>query len=99
LLFLAGDIEPDVQAELARSAPNVRLIAGLDATSALQHAAEARGVVANLVTPEFLANAPRLVWIQAMSAGVDRYSAWPKVASGEVVLTNLRAVHGPAIAD
>jgi phosphoglycerate dehydrogenase-like enzyme len=46
-----------------------------------------------------LTRATKLVWIQAMSAGVDRYTGWSAIADGRVMLTNLRAVHGPAIAD
>jgi phosphoglycerate dehydrogenase-like enzyme len=41
-----------------------------------------------------------LAWIQAQSAGVDRYVTIPDLRDAKrVVLTNLRGVHGPAIAD
>jgi phosphoglycerate dehydrogenase-like enzyme len=99
LTFLAGELSEMERAELARAAPNVEIVAGLTRDSALEHAARAHGAVAQLVTSEFLERAPKLAWVQATSAGVDRFMGWAPIADGRVVLTNYRAVHGPAIAD
>ena len=53
-----------------------------------------------VLSPELLEKAPNLVWVQALSAGVDRYmTTKPLVENDRIVLTNMRAVHGPAIAD
>jgi phosphoglycerate dehydrogenase-like enzyme len=61
---------------------------------------EAHGIDARYATPELLRAASQLVWVQAQSAGVDRYLSLPELAAGErIVLTNMRGVHGPAIAD
>jgi len=100
LTFLAGELDSAELAELERAAPNVRVVGGLSRQEALARAGEADGVDARLLTPEFLAAAPKLTWVQAMSAGVDRYVAMPGLAERpQVVLSNLRGVHGPAIAD
>ncbi len=98
--YLAGELPAALVAEIARVAPGVRVVAGLTPEQALERAADADGVEAALVTPEFLQKATKLRWVQAMSAGVDRYLANPAIAEGDrIVLTNLRGAHGPCIAD
>jgi phosphoglycerate dehydrogenase-like enzyme len=100
LTFLAADLSAAELAALAAVAPNVRVVAGLDEAGALAHAAEADGVDARLVTPAFLARAGKLVWVQARSAGVDHLLPIAGLAANDrIVLTNYRAVHGPAIAE
>lgn len=85
---------------LARSAPGVMVVAGLSSAEALARAAEADGCDASYASEEFVRAAPHLAWVQARSAGVDRYAARADLAdASRLVLTNLRAVHGPAIAD
>jgi phosphoglycerate dehydrogenase-like enzyme len=98
--FLASDLTPAQQSELASLAPQLRVLNLASREQALAHAAEADGIDARFATPEFLKAAPQLVWVQAMSAGVDRYVALPGIADNDkLVLTNLKGVHGPAIAD
>lgn len=100
LVYLAANISDTERDELAKLAPNVQIVGGLTRQTVLAHAGEAHGVDAHLVTPEFLSKADHLVWVQAHSAGVDRYiSIKPLVENDRIVLTNMRAVHGPAIAD
>ncbi|MEO6710377.1 MAG: D-2-hydroxyacid dehydrogenase [Planctomycetota bacterium] len=101
LTFLAREsLSPDELADLTRLAPNLRILSGLSREQALEHAAEAQGADASLVTPEFLAAAGQLVWVQAMGAGVERFLALEGLAKQErVVLTNMRGVHGPAISE
>jgi len=100
LVFLAGDMPQDELDELAKAAPNVKIMNGLTRQTALKHASEAHGVDVRVLSPELLEKAPNLVWVQALSAGVDRYVTMkPLVDNDKIVLTNMRAVHGPAIAD
>jgi phosphoglycerate dehydrogenase-like enzyme len=100
LTFLASDLTPAQQAELAPLAPKLKVLNLASREEALAHAAEADGIDARFATPEFLKAAPNLVWVQAMSAGVDRYVALPGIANDDkLVLTNMKGVHGPAIAD
>jgi phosphoglycerate dehydrogenase-like enzyme len=100
LTFLMGDIGEERKAELEAAAPNVRIIGGLTRQSVMQHAAEAHGIDARFASPEFIEKAPNLVWVQSMSAGVDRFRGnRPLMENDRIVLTNMRAVHGPAIAD
>jgi len=85
---------------LEQSAPGVRIVAGLSREQALARAAEAHGVDASYATPEFLARAENLAWVQAMSAGVERYLDIPALRESEaIVLSNQQGASGPAIAD
>jgi len=100
LTYFAGGLTQAELDELARVAPRMRVVAGLTRTQALERAAEAHGADGFYATPEFLARATNLAWVQAMSAGVDRYmSNAVLVGSERIVLTNMQGVHGPAIAD
>jgi phosphoglycerate dehydrogenase-like enzyme len=100
LTFLMGEVPEERLAELERIAPNVRFITGLNRQSAMEHAGEAHGVDARFASPEFIEKAPNLVWVQSMSAGVDRFRGnKPLMENNRIVPTNMRAVHGPAIAD
>ncbi|MCE9592741.1 MAG: D-2-hydroxyacid dehydrogenase [Planctomycetes bacterium] len=90
----------DEQDRLYALAPNVRLLANLSREEALKRAAEADGCDARFVSSEFLSAAKKLRYVQAMSAGVDRYLGLDALkARSEIVFCNLRGVHGPAIAD
>ncbi|MBL8764989.1 MAG: D-2-hydroxyacid dehydrogenase [Phycisphaerae bacterium] len=100
LTLLTGPLTDAQLAELRAAAPNVRIEANLTREQALARAPEAHAADARFATAEFIARAPNLVWVQATSAGVDRFLALdPLMKSDRIVLTNMRAVHGPAIAD
>ena len=73
LVFLASELTPAQQQELAALAPKLKVLNVANREEALAHAAEADGADARFATPEFLKAATHLTWLQAMSAGVDRY--------------------------
>jgi len=100
LTFFSGSLSESERAELAKLASNVRIVSGLSPAAALARAEEAHGIDARYASPQFLARAKNLAWVQAMSAGVDRLVTIEPLASNDaIVLTNFRGVHGPAIAD
>lgn len=100
LTYFAGSISEADLAELARLAPNVNIVTGLSRESALARADEAHGIDAKFASPEFLEKATKLRWVQVQSAGVDRYiTIEPLMKNDEIVLSNFRGIHGPAIAD
>lgn len=100
LTYLAGDLSEDQLAELAKAAPDVLIVSGLGEEERIARAREFDGADAHVVSDEFLAAADRLRWVQSWSAGVDRYLKLERLASSDrVVLTNMRGVHGPAIAE
>lgn len=100
LTVFLRSLDPELEAEIARVAPRLRVVAGLSADEALRRAAEAHACDGSYATPEFLRAATNLVWVQAGSAGVERWVSIPEIAASErIVLTNMRAVHAPVIAD
>lgn len=100
LTYFAQQLTEPQRREIARVAPHVRVVAGLSRDQALARAGEAHAVDASYATPELLRAARNLVWVQAQSAGVERYLAVKELADTErIVLTNMRGIHGPAIAD
>lgn len=100
LTYLASDLSEEEIDEIAAVAPNVRIVTGLGEEERLARAAEFDGADAHLLTAEFIAAATSLRWVQAWSAGVDRYiTLEPLVENDGIVLTNMKGVHGPAIAE
>ena len=100
LTFLCGEMDEAEANALKAAAPNVRIISGLNRETAVQHAAEAHGIDVRVLSPRLLEAAPKWCWVMGLSAGVDRYMGIkPLVDNDRIVLTNMRAVHGPAIAD
>ncbi|UCF66355.1 MAG: D-2-hydroxyacid dehydrogenase [Acidobacteriota bacterium] len=100
LAYLASELSEQQLAELAEVASNVRIVTGLDEKERLARAAEFDGADAHLLSEEFLAAATRLRWVQAWSAGVDRYMKLSRLVQNErIVLTNMKGVHGPVIAE
>ncbi len=99
-MYLAREMSAEQMAALSAVAPGVRIVTGLSREEAVARAAEFHAIDAFYATPALLRAAPRLRWVAAHSAGVDRYVSIPELRDrDEVVLTNFRAVHGPAIAD
>ncbi len=100
LVFLAGSMEAAELAAFGVAAPNVRCVVPESPEEALRLAPEVHGADGRHCTPEFLAAAQQLVWVQSPSAGV----AWLLEREGirerdEIVVTNMQGVHGPAIAE
>lgn len=100
ITYFAGSLSQQELSELAKLAPNLQIVTGLSQREAIARAEEAHGIDARYATPEFLNKAKNLVWVQAMSAGVEGLlQNKALVANDRLVLTNHRGVHGPAIAD
>ena len=97
--YFASGLDETEAAELRAALPDLRLLV-LSPEEALARAPEAHGADAGLCTPEFLARASSLVWVQASSAGVERYLELDLIRENDaLVLTNMRGAHGPAIAE
>ena len=100
LVYLTSRLSDELVDSLRILAPNVTIINDLDRDSALEHASRAHGADAHLLTPVFLQDASELRWAQSWSAGVDRYITIPELmARDEVVLTNMKGMYGPVIAE
>ncbi len=100
LTYLSRGLTTAELAILTELAPKVRIVPDLTRETALQHAAKAHGVDAHLITPAFLRAAAKLRWVQAWSAGVDRYIGIKELVENDaIVFTNMKGVHGPVIAE
>jgi phosphoglycerate dehydrogenase-like enzyme len=100
LVYLTSGMTDEMIASIRAVAPDIRIIDDLDRESALQHAGQAHGADAHLLTSEFLDAAPNFRWAQSGSAGVERYIAIPELVSrDEIVLTNMKGMYGPVIAE
>src|SRR5206468_10125021 len=100
LTYFAQELDEPQRRELAQLAPHVRLVSGLSREQALARAAEAHAIDGSYATPEFLRAARNLVWVQNQGAGVDRILEAAELRDTDrIVLTNMRGIHGPAIAD
>jgi len=100
VVYFARGLSDADRAAVAAFEPGLRVVEGLTREQAVSRAHEAHGVDAFYASAEFVAAAPQLTWVQVPSAGVDHYaSAAHLVDEPRIVMTNMRAVHGPAIAD
>lgn len=100
LLYWTSVLDDEAKAELAAVAPNVRFVTGLSKDDALARADEFHGADAHLLTPEFLARATNLRWVQSWSAGVDRYLGLDGLMENDAIaFTNMKGAHGPVISE
>ena len=98
--YFARSVPKADQEQLSRIAPNLKIVTGLSPADLLARAEEVHAIEGRYATPEFLKKATNLRWVQIQSAGVDRYITVDELIENEaIVLTNFRAIHGPAIAD
>ncbi|MEO1130376.1 MAG: D-2-hydroxyacid dehydrogenase [Planctomycetota bacterium] len=99
LIYLAGSMSDADLAALNALTPNVRCVVPQSPEDALRLAPMVHGADGRHCTPEFLAAADQLRWVQSPSAGV----AWLLEREGmddeDIVLTNMQGIHGPAIAE
>ncbi len=95
---LVPNWDPQVLPQLRAAVPGVEFVVARDAAEAAELAPGVDAAV-GFCTPELLAAAPKLRWIQSMSAGVERCVAIPAVREREVLLTNMQRVAGPVMAE
>jgi phosphoglycerate dehydrogenase-like enzyme len=100
LIYLTSGMSEAMLASIRAVAPNIRIIEVRDRDAALQHAGQAHGADAHLLSSTFLDAAPGFRWAQSGSAGVDRYITIRELMSrDEIVLTNMKGMYGPVIAE
>ncbi len=99
LLYL-GEVSQELAQRLQQAAPGIDVVPVGSAEEALAKAADAEVIAGSgrLFTAELVAAAPRLGWVQAMSAGAERFCPALLGRAG-VVLTNVRGAHPIPIAE
>jgi phosphoglycerate dehydrogenase-like enzyme len=96
-LLLFPDPGPRWQQALAGAAPGVELLVAADEAAARRLIPEADALYGNL-TPELLAAARALRWVQTPMAGLERYM-FPALVESQITLTNARGIYSDVIAD
>ncbi|MEY2854054.1 MAG: Glycerate dehydrogenase [Pseudomonadota bacterium] len=91
------------QAEAMRSAaPGVEIIAATDRAAALAAAPDAdviMGFNPEICDPQIIGSAERLRWLASLAAGVENCMDLPTVRKRSVMMTNMRGIDSPVIAE
>jgi phosphoglycerate dehydrogenase-like enzyme len=77
---------------------DVELIGAYNPSEFLSRIKNADGVE-GICTPEVVKADPELHWIQMQTAGVEECLSIPRVDSGDIILTNMRGVDAPNVAE
>jgi phosphoglycerate dehydrogenase-like enzyme len=97
-----ANLPPEMVAELAKTAPSVKIVPARGAELA-KEIVDADAMVGVRLTPELLKQAKQLKWLHISSAGVEPHGnqtgLFPELVESNVVVTNAKNVYGPQIAD
>lgn len=85
---------------LSAAAPGYDYVLAANQDHAVQEAAEAEVIIglAHAIPGRVLAAAPKLRWIQALTAGTDQLEALPELRP-DVLVTAMRGIQGPQMAE
>lgn len=91
---------PAYEEHLRRVFPADRFTVATEPRDALSLANACEAMIAKprSVSAELVAAAPRLRWIQSLTAGIERIQALPNLRQ-DIIVTTARGVHGPAMAE
>ena len=78
--------------------PDTEFVVVASEADAVKEAGDADAIL-GLCSERLLAAAPRLVWVQIYWAGAESCLRVPRVASGDVVLTNMQKMSSPTIGE
>lgn len=97
-LVLVTNVSPARLQWLREAAPRVELVPFDRAEQALSAAPRADAII-GWHTPEIIARAPQLRWIQVQTAGVENAIANPEIRRRDILVTSLKRVASPVIAE
>ena len=96
-LVIYPAVEPERLQALQSAAPDAVMVNAMSADAAVAAMPGADGFIGK-ITPEMLAAADRLRWVQSFTASLEHY-LFPALEAHPCVLTNLRGLFGDVIAD
>jgi phosphoglycerate dehydrogenase-like enzyme len=96
--LLLASIEGEQYFDILNDVPDLEIVRASSPEEMLGHAADV-DVIYAFPTPEFLAAATKLRWVQSPSAGVDYLMRFPQLVESDVIVTNTRGAHAPSIAE
>jgi phosphoglycerate dehydrogenase-like enzyme len=95
-IVLVGNGEKDLLPELQQAAPGVKLI---EISAATPHDIAAADATIGVCSPEVLAKALHLQWIQWGAAGVEQCVQQPLVREHRPLITNTQRIAAPSMAE
>ncbi|MBX3412423.1 MAG: D-2-hydroxyacid dehydrogenase [Pirellulales bacterium] len=96
-LVISPAIDDARLARVREAAPSAKIVNATDSSQALREMAEADAFFGKL-TPELLAAAGRLRWVQTATASLEHY-LFPALVEHPCQLTNMRGLYSDVIAD
>ncbi len=90
-------LTPDELEQVRAVSPELEIVNALSEEEALTAIPQAVGMYGNL-TPDLLARAGNLRWLQTPIAGLEHYM-YPELAESDVVVSNMAKIYGDMIAD
>src|SRR5512147_2581211 len=90
-------VEPERLSALRASAPSAEWVNAPDPAAALAAMPGADAFLGK-ITPELLARADRLRWVQSFTASLEHYM-FPELMAHPCILTNTRGLVGDVVAD
>jgi phosphoglycerate dehydrogenase-like enzyme len=95
---IVANLAPELVKEISASVPNVRIVAARPGPDLEKEIVDADAVVSIAVSPAAFQKARQLKWIHVGSAGVEN-ALFPALIDSPVVVTNMKHIYGPQIAD
>ena len=95
--MLIPDLGDEICARLQKAAPEATFLVAKNKEEALKLASQIDAAY-GFHAPDFIAAAPRLKWIQALSAGVER-APFAELRARNIAFTNASGVYGAHLAD
>lgn len=92
-----ANLRPELAAEVQKVAPNVRIVPARGADVA-REIVDADGILGVNLTPDLFRMAKKLQWYQTGATGMEN-ALFPELVESQIVVTNLKQVYGPQIAD
>jgi phosphoglycerate dehydrogenase-like enzyme len=102
ILLLQSGRKTDGRDDLRAAAPGVSLIVATSLRTAITSAADADIIIGanpDICDPRIINNAKELRWLASLSAGVENCMDLPVVKARGIIMTNLRGVDSPVIAE
>lgn len=98
-ILISIDFPEHLIAQVRRAAPGARVLSRGELAQQPSAWREAEVLLAHRVSPERLAEATRLRWIQTLGAGVDQLLGHELLAREQLTITNASGVHPEPIAE
>ena len=102
LAFAYGRGWASREAAFAAAAPKAQIVVAKDMASAVKETADADAIIGfnpEICVSKIVDNDKQLRWIASLAAGVENCMAVPGVRSRNLLLTNMRGVDAPVIAE